>query len=599
MTAAHTFHIPVMGLGFTIDTPAKVAQYGISSVISIVDDGLIEKMREFYCKNRNSDFHPISDKFDDFRAKRITAYLNLMDEIVREKFATVRDSVRTNRVELEKYLAMLPSQSALRQKFHDLREEYGPGKAWEWIQSHISPGKIDVNIMTKLDKTNFKGKEKLASEYSDAHAALRGFANSTLESSVVLSAGMNPRLYGYMENFTDFYPDDSGHLKKQITLKVSDYRSALIQGKFLAKKGLWVSEFRIESGLNCGGHAFATDGYLMGPILEEFSENRDLLQKMLFKTYQNGLEKKGHKIPETPFDIKITAQGGVGTAEEHQFLQDHYDLDSVGWGTPFLLVPEAVSIDAGTIRLLQNAKEDDLYLSGISPLGVPFNNIRGNTKDLEKEQWITNDRAGSPCPKKYVQVNTEFTEKPICKASRKYQYLKIQQLNEQDLDPVSHQIAYNRIVEKACICVGLGTAALLSHEIDATEEGDAVSVCPGPNMAYFSETVSLQKMADHIYGRDNVIRRKDRPQMFIKELSLYVNYLKEKMTEAPDNFDETQWQYFQKFRQNLLDGIDYYRKLFNDIENYFRSLKSELFEALNQFEEELYSLIPEQKVLAE
>jgi len=323
------------------------------------------------------------------------------------------------------------------------------------------------------------------------------------------------------------------------------------------------------------------------------------LQKMLFKTYQNGLEKKGHKIPETPFDIKITAQGGVGTAEEHQFLQDHYDLDSVGWGTPFLLVPEAVSIDAGTIRLLQNAKEDDLYLSGISPLGVPFNNIRGNTKDLEKEQWITNDRAGSPCPKKYVQVNTEFTEKPICKASRKYQYLKIQQLNEQDLDPVSHQIAYNRIVEKACICVGLGTAALLSHEIDATEEGDAVSVCPGPNMAYFSETVSLQKMADHIYGRDNVIRRKDRPQMFIKELSLYVNYLKEKMTEAPDNFDETQWQYFQKFRQNLLDGIDYYRKLFNDIENYFRSLKSELFEALNQFEEELYSLIPEQKVLAE
>lgn len=277
MTAAHTFHIPVMGLGFTIDSPARVAHYGISSVISIVDDSLIEKMREFYCKSRNTDFHPISDKFDDFRAKRITAYLNLMDDIVREKFAAMRESVRTNRAELEKYLAMLPNQSAIRQKFHDLKEEYGPGKAWEWIQEHISPGKIDVNIMTKLDKTNFRGKEKLANEYSDAHAALRGFANSTLESSIVLSAGMNPRLYGYMENFKDFYPDNSGRLKKQITLKVSDYRSALIQGKFLAKKGLWVSEFRIESGLNCGGHAFATDGYLMGPILEEFREKRDLL----------------------------------------------------------------------------------------------------------------------------------------------------------------------------------------------------------------------------------------------------------------------------------------------------------------------------------
>ncbi len=599
MTAAHTFHIPVMGLGFTIDSPARVAHYGISSVISIVDDSLIEKMREFYCKSRNTDFHPISDKFDDFRAKRITAYLNLMDDIVREKFAAMRESVRTNRAELEKYLAMLPNQSAIRQKFHDLKEEYGPGKAWEWIQEHISPGKIDVNIMTKLDKTNFRGKEKLANEYSDAHAALRGFANSTLESSIVLSAGMNPRLYGYMENFKDFYPDNSGRLKKQITLKVSDYRSALIQGKFLAKKGLWVSEFRIESGLNCGGHAFATDGYLMGPILEEFREKRDLLKNMLFKTYQKGLEKKGYKTPETPFEIKITAQGGVGTAEEHQFLQDHYGVDSVGWGTPFLLVPEAVSIDAETIRLLQAAKEDDLYLSGISPLGVPFNNVRRNTKDLEKEQWITNDRAGSPCPKKYVQFDTEFTEKPICKASRKYQYLKIQQLNEQDLDPISYQMAYDKIVEKACICVGLGTSALLSNGIDTTEEGEAVSVCPGPNMAYFSEEVSLQNMVDHIYGRENVIQRKDRPQMFIKEISLYVNYLKEKITENLDDFDEARQQYFQKFQQNLLDGIHYYRNMFRESDHYFRSLKTELFEALDQFEAELFSLIPEQEILAD
>ena len=42
---AHTFHIPVMGTGYTVDTPVKVAHLGISSVISIVDDILIEKMR--------------------------------------------------------------------------------------------------------------------------------------------------------------------------------------------------------------------------------------------------------------------------------------------------------------------------------------------------------------------------------------------------------------------------------------------------------------------------------------------------------------------------------------------------------------------------
>ena len=46
----HSFHIPVMGTGYTIDTPIKVAHYGISSVISIIDHRLTEQMREFYSK---------------------------------------------------------------------------------------------------------------------------------------------------------------------------------------------------------------------------------------------------------------------------------------------------------------------------------------------------------------------------------------------------------------------------------------------------------------------------------------------------------------------------------------------------------------------
>ena len=60
---------------------------------------------------------------------------------------------------------------------------------------------------------------------------------------------MNPRLYAYLENFKDFFPDEAGVFKKKVIIKVSDYRSAAIQGKFLAKKGIWVSEFRLESGL--------------------------------------------------------------------------------------------------------------------------------------------------------------------------------------------------------------------------------------------------------------------------------------------------------------------------------------------------------------
>jgi len=129
-------------------------------------------------------------------------------------------------------------------------------------------GGIDVNIMTKLDKENTFNNEKLPMMFNDAHAALRGFANSNLHSSIVLSAGMNPRLYSYFEQLDCFFPNEHGKLDKKVILKISDYRSALIQGKFLAKKGIWISEYRLESGLNCGGHAFGNEASLMGLILQ-------------------------------------------------------------------------------------------------------------------------------------------------------------------------------------------------------------------------------------------------------------------------------------------------------------------------------------------
>ena len=59
---------------------------------------------------------------------------------------------------------------------------------------------------------------------------------------------MNPRLYNYLEDFREFDATAPGVFRKKVIIKVSDYRSALIQGKYLAKKGIWVTEFRIESG---------------------------------------------------------------------------------------------------------------------------------------------------------------------------------------------------------------------------------------------------------------------------------------------------------------------------------------------------------------
>lgn len=557
----HTFHIPVMGLGFTIDTPVKVAHYGISSVISIGDDGLIEKMRKMYCTRMGIPFQAISYKTEDHRAKRITSYLNLIDKIVKEQFERLKKSFLTKEGELEKYMDMLPDVSHLKQKFSQIVESNNPKKIYQWLQDHLVPGDIDVNIMTKGDKANYAKGELLPVEFNDAHASLRGFAESTLSSSVVLSAGMNPRLYSYLERFKDFYPDETGQFTKKITLKVSDYRSALIQGKFLAKKGLWVSEYRIESGLNCGGHAFATDGYLLGPVLEEFKNGREELGRIMYEIFADALKKKNLSCPDKQPAIRITAQGGVGTAEEHQFLLDYYQLDSIGWGTPFLLVPEATNVDAETLDLLVKAREEDLYLSNISPLGVPFNNLRRNTKDLEKEELIAKGRPGSPCPNKFLSFNTEFSEKGLCLASHQYQKQKIKELDAAGLTPAEYKKQYDKIVEKTCLCVGLGTSAMMVNGIERKVEGDAVAICPGPNLAYFSEIATLRQMADHIYGKINLIRRTDRPNLFIKELMLYLDYFKKMIDEVSLPANNRQMNNLATFRENLNEGIEYYKRL--------------------------------------
>jgi hypothetical protein len=94
----HTFHIPVMGLAYTIDTPIRVAQYGIDSVISIVDDELMERMNAFYSEKFALPYEEITQKLNDYRAERITSYLNLVDTIVKKSLVLfVPNLLRANR----------------------------------------------------------------------------------------------------------------------------------------------------------------------------------------------------------------------------------------------------------------------------------------------------------------------------------------------------------------------------------------------------------------------------------------------------------------------------------------------------------------------
>ncbi|MFM9988547.1 hypothetical protein [Flavobacterium sp.] len=586
----HTFHIPVMGLAYTIDSPIRVAKYGISSVISIIDDDLIEKMNAFYSEKFSLPYQEITQKIHDYRAERITAYLNLVDKIVKEKFNNFKTELAESKLALESYIATLPNKSEIKKGLQDLMNDGISFKEniKKFLEENLSPGDIDVNIMTKVDKDNFIKEEQLPIDFNDAHASLRGFANSNLNSSVVLSAGMNPRLYSYFENFKDFFPDFNDTLKKKIILKVSDFRSAMIQGNFLAKKGLWVSEYRIESGLNCGGHAFATDGFLLGPILEEFKQKKDQLIQSAHDLMIKALGQKEMHVPEKPLELKITVQGGVGTAEEHSFLLDNYNVDSVGWGSPFLLVPEATSVDKETRELLANAKEEDLYLSHISPLGVPFNTLKGTTNEMLKQKRIQESIAGSSCPKKFLALSKEYGEKGICTASKKYQDLKLEELEKNAANFSAEAITKmkNSITEKACLCVGLANASYLENDIKIKGQSQGVVICPGPNMAYFDQEVSLSKMMQHIYGNASVLRVANRPNMFVKELKMYVDYLRNEITSISEEITSAQVKKWNLFKNNLIEGIGYYEGLFsstlffdnekNTIQNQLQFYKSEL-----------------------
>ena len=82
LQSQHTFHIPVMGTGHSIDSPIRVAHLGISSVVSLVDDLLVERIRKRYCELYDHPYEGIPRTAPDGRARRITAYLNLMDQIV-------------------------------------------------------------------------------------------------------------------------------------------------------------------------------------------------------------------------------------------------------------------------------------------------------------------------------------------------------------------------------------------------------------------------------------------------------------------------------------------------------------------------------------
>lgn len=207
------------------------------------------------------------------------------------------------------------------------------------------------------------------------------------------------------------------------------------------------------------------------------------------------------------------------------------------------------------------AADGEVYLSDSSPFGLPFWNLRTSASEEARRRRIAEDRPGSQCVKGFVMLfNKEFTSRPICTASRQYQELKIQQLPYEDLTDEQRAAARESVLGKSCVCNDLGGGALLKNHIDHTA---TPAICSGPNIVNFSKVATLEEMIGHIYGRISLLTKPHRPHMFIRELALYVDFLRQDLKKYRLGFSSNTLKYFSKFKKNLLGGIDYYR-LFAD-----------------------------------
>lgn len=558
----HTFHIPVMGTGFTIDTPIRIAPYGIHSAISLVNDSLIEIARRRHAVQTGRAFELIPDNHPDARAERIRSYLDLVQELVDEKTEKLRSGSFEEDQGPSRYFELLPTTSKHRQRYLALKNERAPEaqRQLDELRQYVVPGRVDVNIMTKLDRAHDAKGRPVPEKHSEALSALRGFMLSKARGAVILSAGANPRLFAYLGEWEALFPREDGGFDKPLILKVSDFRSAFVQAKMLARRGIWVSEYRIESGLNCGGHAFPTEGHLLGPILDEFKARRSELQEGLHPAWLKGLAAGGRAEPSVLPKSSITVQGGIGTHDEDCLLREHYGADATGWGSPFLMVPEVVQLDSATERLLATANEDDVMLSYSSPLGVRFWTVRGSPSEQARLDRIAQGIPGSVCRKRHLAMDCTYGDVPLCTGSRAFQRKKLAELDPKD---EHHALLVERITAPACICDDLGGAFQRADaEDDELLQTPPSAICPGPNVVNFQRAMTLDEMVDHVYGRKNVLTRSGRPHFLLREAQLYLDVAEQDLSMVGTPLESRKPAQLDKYLDRVIEALGQYRKTF-------------------------------------
>jgi hypothetical protein len=168
--------------------------------------------------------------------------------------------------------------------------------------------------------------------------------------------------------------------------------------------------------------------------------------------------------------------------------------------------------------------------------------------------------------------------------------LKIKQLEDMDLLPDELEQRLGKLYQKTCLCEDLAATAL-NNNGECGPSPLPVAICPGPNLAYFSRIATLEEMVGHIYGRIQLMTVSDRPNMFINEIRLNIDHLKSEIQKTLNSISEREQARFAEYRKNLLEGIEYYKKLIphlvKESERYQEVMRAQLLE----LEDELMQIV--------
>ena len=77
--------------------------------------------------------------------------------------------------------------------------------------------------------------------------------------------------------------------------------------------------------------------------------------------------------------------------------------------------------------------------------------------------------------------------------------------------------------------------------------------------------------------------------MFVKELKMYVDYLKNELSNFSDEITSGQIKKWQTFKNNVMAGIEYYETLLSN-SNCFSDTQTAILEQLNFYKFELSTI---------